>query len=53
VESTVSWVALVVAINLGLNSLTFLLVLAQNLRLSSYLSMREYHIYEGRRDGDT
>jgi len=42
VEGTVTWFALGLAINLAINSVTLLLTLAQNLRLTSYLSTREY-----------
>jgi hypothetical protein len=50
VESPVSWIALVTGLNLVLNSLTFLLVLAQNLRLTSYLTTAEWRDNMARRD---
>jgi hypothetical protein len=42
VASPVTWLALGVAVNLAINSITLLLTLAQNLRLSRYLDMRDY-----------
>lgn len=36
-EGSVTWVALAAALNLGINSLTLLLVIAQNLRMSTFL----------------
>lgn len=49
-EGTVTWLALVSAINLLLNSLTFLLVLAQNLRLTSYITTSEWREHADRRE---
>jgi len=42
VEGTVTWVALGLATNLIINSVSLLFVVAQSLRLTSYLSTREY-----------
>jgi hypothetical protein len=52
VESTVTWVALVTGVNLLLNSLTFLLILAQTLRLTSYLTTLEWRQNMHQRDRD-
>jgi len=41
-ESPVTWALLLALVNLAVNSVTLLLVLAHNLRLSRYLDMREY-----------
>lgn len=41
-ESTVTWVSLGLACNLIVNSVSLLFIVAQSLRLTSYLSTREY-----------
>jgi hypothetical protein len=42
VEGSVSWFALGLVLNLAINSVTLLLTLAQNLRLTNYLSAEEW-----------
>lgn len=52
-ESPVTWVALMSALNVAINSVTLLLVLAQSLRLTSYLTTREWqHAQERREAGE-
>ena len=41
-EGSVTWFALGLAVNLIVNSVSLLFVIAQTLRLTSYLSTREY-----------
>jgi hypothetical protein len=50
VESPVSWVALVAGLNLAINSLTLLFVVAQSLRLTSYLTTAEWQEAMRRRE---
>lgn len=41
-EGAVSWVALVAGLNLAINSVTLLFVVAQSLRLTSFLTTAEF-----------
>jgi hypothetical protein len=52
VEGAVSWVALVSGLNLAINSITLLFVVAQSLRLTSYLTTAEWRETMRRREHD-
>lgn len=49
-ESPVTWVAAVAVFNLAINSVTLLFVIAQSLRLTSYLTTAEWQQEMARRE---